>query len=340
MDNILRAGIVRKSNSKSVAFVNEQSDDLFSGALFWLVQRPLRVFGLVLVCFLCLSIACNQVGSADSAAPEAGVAIVDQNNPDTPEIDAAIESHAGALIDADNASIFAKLFPDGRKLDDEQVKWLEQIVTLAFRLTLAAVLGAVVAFRPRRFFQFRQQKSYVMQTQILLTVVACALMMIVGDNAARAFGIFAAASLVRFRTKIRDPKQVTILLINLGIGLAVGVGRWELATLFALFVLLLLRIMEAYESNQEVRTIKFSVKTIDVEATDGAIRGLFERNSIEVSTTAFSKANEKRPLGKVVYSVGTGTSLDTKRLAEEIYLADPINIDQIEWHHKKTSACA
>lgn len=312
MDSILKSGIVRGLNSKSVVSLNEQSDDLFSGAVFWLAQRPLRVFGLALVCLLCLSIACNRVGRADSEVPLTGAAIADQNNPGSLEINAGIESPAAALVDANDASIFSQLFPEGPKVDGEHKKWLEQVVTLAFRLTLAALLGAVVAFRPRRFVQLRQRKAYVMQTQILLTVVACALMMIVGDNAARAFGIFAAASLVRFRTKIRDPKEVTVLLINLGVGLAVGVGRWELATLFALFVLVLLRIMEAYESNQELRTIKLSVKTLDVEATDGAIRGLFEQNSLDVNTTAFSKQNEKRPLGKVGFPIVTSGSFKHK----------------------------
>ena len=58
-----------------------------------------------------------------------------------------------------------------------------------------------------------------------MAVVAGAMMMVVGDSAARAFGIFAAASLVRFRTNIRDPKEITVLLICLGVGLAAGVGR-------------------------------------------------------------------------------------------------------------------
>jgi len=63
-------------------------------------------------------------------------------------------------------------------------------------------------------------------------------MIIVGDNAARAFGIFAAVSLVRFRTNIRDPKEITVLLISLALGLASGVGRWDLGIILALFSLL------------------------------------------------------------------------------------------------------
>ena len=86
----------------------------------------------------------------------------------------------------------------------------------------------MLAFRPRKGFPLFQRNLYVAQTQILLSAVAAALMMIVGDNAARAFAIFAAVSIVRFRTNIRDPKEVTVLLISLALGLAAGVGRWDL----------------------------------------------------------------------------------------------------------------
>ncbi|MGH9880085.1 MAG: hypothetical protein ACRD6N_01515, partial [Pyrinomonadaceae bacterium] len=84
--------------------------------------------------------------------------------------------------------------------------WGEILAKLTLRLSLAALLAAALAFRPRRRILAIKRNPYVSQTQILLAIVAAALMIIVGDNAARAFGIFAAVSLVRFRTNIRDPK--------------------------------------------------------------------------------------------------------------------------------------
>src|SRR5439155_6649022 len=93
--------------------------------------------------------------------------------------------------------------------------WAEVVAQITLRLMLAAVLGAALAFRPRKRLLVMKRNPYVGQTQILLAIVAAALMIIVGDNAARAFGIFAAVSVVRFRTNIRDPKEITVLLISL-----------------------------------------------------------------------------------------------------------------------------
>src|SRR5918998_1202362 len=128
--------------------------------------------------------------------------------------------------------------------------WSETIGRITLRFLLAALLGAALAFRPRKRVRALKRNPYVAQTQILLAVVAAALMIVVGDNAARAFGIFAAVSLVRFRTNIRDPKEVTVLLISLAIGLACGVGRWDLALVLALFSLLVLWLLEWREPEQ------------------------------------------------------------------------------------------
>ncbi|HSQ20369.1 MAG TPA: DUF4956 domain-containing protein, partial [Blastocatellia bacterium] len=122
---------------------------------------------------------------------------------------------------------------------NEQVNepWLVAAARITLRLALGSLLAALLAFRPHRDLPILQRNPYVAQTQILLAVVAAALMMVVADNAARAFGIFAAASLVRFRTNIRDPKEITVLLISLAIGLASGVGKVEVAIILSLFSL-------------------------------------------------------------------------------------------------------
>ena len=91
--------------------------------------------------------------------------------------------------------------------------WESTAARIALRFSLAAFLAALLAFRPRRGMSAARRNPYVAQTQILMAVVAGAMMMVVGDSAARAFGIFAAASLVRFRTNIRDPKEITVLLV-------------------------------------------------------------------------------------------------------------------------------
>src|SRR2546423_9818690 len=150
--------------------------------------------------------------------------------------------------------------------------WPQIMGRIFLRLLLAAFLGAALAFRPRKHILALKRNPYVSQTQILLAIVAAALMVIVGDNAARAFGIFAAVSLVRFRTNIKDPKEITVLLLSLSLGLATGVGRWDLAVILCLFVLPLLWLLESSESEEGYRSMELTVKTRDTNLMQEALK--------------------------------------------------------------------
>jgi len=168
--------------------------------------------------------------------------------------------------------------------------------------------------------------------------VAAALMMIVSDNAARAFGIFAAASLVRFRTNIRDPKEITVLLISLAIGLASGVGKMELAIILSLFVLLMLSVLEYFEPEQIFRALELTVATRKLEETDELLRELFEKRNITSELRKMDREDPDAPLGKIVYLVNISGDLSTDKLSEEIFNSDPEHIDSIQWDQKKTSS--
>jgi hypothetical protein len=213
--------------------------------------------------------------------------------------------------------------------------WTVVIPRIIVRLTLAALLVAALAFRPRRGVPSLPRNPYVAQTQILLAVVASALMMIVGDSAARAFGIFAAASLVRFRTNIRDPKEVTVLLISLAVGLATGVGRWELALTLAVFVFPLLWVLEHYELGQVVRPILLTVKTRDTTRTQDTLIRLFRRYRFNVELRQLDPADTEEPVGCIVYFLNMNLNVSTDELSEEIMSSDRENIEGIEWEQTK-----
>ncbi|HEY7912340.1 MAG TPA: DUF4956 domain-containing protein [Blastocatellia bacterium] len=218
------------------------------------------------------------------------------------------------------------------------VNWLQLSASIVLRLALAALLTAMLAFRPRKDLPVLQRNPYVAQTQILLAVVASALMMIVADNAARAFGIFAAASLVRFRTNIRDPKEITVLLVSLGIGLATGVGRPALAIILALFVLLVLWVLEYYEPAQIFRSMELTIATRRVDETDEIIREIFDKHNITSELRKVDREDEKNPIGKIVYYVNVNSGDSTDNLSEELFASDPDNIDSVQWDQKKSTS--
>lgn len=230
--------------------------------------------------------------------------------------------------------LLGELFgPDASGLSPASLEsWEATSARIALRFALAAFLASLLAFRPRR----GARNPYVAQTQILMAVVAGAMMMVVGDSAARAFGIFAAASLVRFRTNIRDPKETTVLLVCLGVGLASGVGRWDMAVILTLFVLIALSVLEYFEQFQVFRSMVIRVQTRSVEKTDAVLKRLFDRHKFEYELRELNREDEEEPLGAIVYLVNLDPVTSTSKLSEEILAGDPDNVDSVEWDQKES----
>lgn len=230
--------------------------------------------------------------------------------------------------------LFGEIFgPDASGLTPASLaSWEATSARIALRFSLAAFLASLLAFRPRR----GARNPYVAQTQILMAVVAGGMMMVVGDSAARAFGIFAAASLVRFRTNIRDPKETTVLLVCLGVGLAAGVGRWDMAVILTLFVLISLSVLEYFERFQVFRSMEVRVQTRSVDRTDDVLKRLFNRHHYEYELRELNREDEDEPLGTIVYLVNVDPDASTSKLSDEILSADRDNIDSVEWDQKES----
>ena len=214
--------------------------------------------------------------------------------------------------------------------------WFETMGRITARFVLAALLGSALAFRPRKRILALKRNPYVSQTQILLAIVAAALMIVVGDNAARAFGIFAAVSLVRFRTNIRDPKEITVLLISLALGLASGVGRWDLAVVLALFSLVVLWLLEWREPEQVFRSMELKVTTKNVVSTQKALREVFKTHGFDKELRAVDREATVESPGSIMYSVDVSPTISTDEISADILAIDGQNVQGIEWEQKKS----
>jgi len=246
---------------------------------------------------------------------------------------------AARARDNANRSVLTEIFgidpPTARVVEEAERGVVAARVLLRF--LLAAFLAMLLAFRWRRGVSITRRNPYVAQTQILLAVVAAAMMMIVGDSAARAFGIFAAASLVRFRTNIRDPKETTVLLLCLAVGLACGVGRLDMAVILTIFVLLALFILESFESAQVFRSMEVSIETRNLDETHNVLKKLFERHGCSFELRHLEREAGEGETGKIVYELNLGLADRTDQLSEEILAEDSKNIAGLEWEQKKSS---
>ena len=68
-----------------------------------------------------------------------------------------------------------------------------------------------------------------MVTNIFVSVIVCMVIMIIGNNLARAFALVGALSIIRFRTVVKDTKDTAYIFWALAAGMAAGTGSYFLA---------------------------------------------------------------------------------------------------------------
>jgi len=129
---------------------------------------------------------------------------------------------------------------------------LENLVLLQGSWTLGdIVVNTVVAFLLGLFIsgiyrathrEMSTSFSFV-NTLVLLSMLMALVMMVIGNNIARAFGLAGAMSIIRFRTAVKDTRDTAFVFFALGAGMAAGTGNILLAlsgsSLVGLFIGLL-----------------------------------------------------------------------------------------------------
>lgn len=204
---------------------------------------------------------------------------------------------------------------------------LHEIDDAMVRLPLAALLGAALALRPKRKGT-PPRTTPVIQTQIILAVVGAVIMLVVGASLARAFGIVGAANLIRYRSKIEDPKDAVVMLCALAVGLATGVGLYALSVFSTVFLVAALGIIESFEPKS---TKSFELKVRVGKQTDELrpeIEGILRRYNLEFELRTSSDE-------EVSYDVAVPLEVKTDRVTNAILRLDREGHAAVDWIDKK-----
>ena len=110
-------------------------------------------------------------------------------------------------------------------------------------LGTALTCGLALALLYRRTYRGSSYLVTFDRSLVTLTLITAVVIMVVGDNLARAFGLVGAMSIVRFRTALKDPQDLVFIFFSLAVGLASGVGLHALALSGTLVVGLVILIL-------------------------------------------------------------------------------------------------
>ncbi len=107
---------------------------------------------------------------------------------------------------------------------------------IALNLCLAFALAYLSATVYRKLYTGPSYSFSFFMTLLVTPVTVAMIMMAIGSNIALSLGLVGALSIIRFRTVIKDTRDMAYLFLMIGIGLCCGSGGYALAILGTIFV--------------------------------------------------------------------------------------------------------
>ena len=136
------------------------------------------------------------------------------------------------------------------------------IVSVLEILASSVIIGLVISL----VYLFTHKKEGYSQAfcvaLILLAPIVGLVILLIGNNVARAFSLAGAFALIRFRSAPGDPKDIAFVFLSVVMGLACGMGYWlyaAIATVVICLVIITLHLTNYAGKKGDVYTLKITV---------------------------------------------------------------------------------
>ena len=100
---------------------------------------------------------------------------------------------------------------------------------ILINMALGFALGLVISYIYKVTHRGLSYSQSFMLTIVFVPFIVSVVMMVIGNNLARAFALVGALSIIRFRTVIKDTKDTAYIFLGLAAGMAAGTSSYFLA---------------------------------------------------------------------------------------------------------------
>ena len=208
---------------------------------------------------------------------------------------------------------------------------LESPALLGFlKLAAAGAIGLLVSAVHNVFRHDRAITPSMEQAQVLLAVSGAMMMVIIEGDLARAFGIAGAAAIIRFRTPVEDPKDITILFLLMGLGMSSGLGLFGVAGTGTLFLCLLLWLLDR-TGRALTRSMMVEIEAAGREFPTAHVQSVFARNRVLFELREIAQSKDVA----VRYHATIGQQLSLDEVTEQLVAGGTAGVKSVCWELPK-----
>lgn len=225
-------------------------------------------------------------------------------------------------------------FPQlGGGAGDTSLEIMSPILEL-LKLVTAALIGLVVTAVHKRSRRDKPMSRSLAHAQVLFCVAGALIIIIIGDSLPRAFGAFGVASIIRFRTPLKNPKDAAILFLLVGLGMASGGGAFAVAILGTLFFCFFLLLLDRVGKEKEKpRYMTLELVAVGQEFPSAHVQDVLARSRVVFEPREISHGEEAAV--KYHVALDPGASLD--ELNAKLLEGGAGGIKSVTWEPAKKS---
>lgn len=182
----------------------------------------------------------------------------------------------------------------------------------------SVVLGFAISFLYIKTHKSSGYAPSFATTLVMLPLIIAVIIMLIGNNVARAFSLAGAFTIIRFRSAPADPKDITYIFFTLAVGLAMGLGYIGYAVIFSLVLAIVIVLMDVFKY-ADPKCEHFILKVTVPENLN--YRDLITDILQEYSTSFRLKKVKTADFGalfEVIYYVELKTDIDQKAMIDKI----------------------
>ena len=149
------------------------------------------------------------------------------------------------------------------------------LIDVVVNILLSFLLGILISTAYRWTHRGYNYSFSFVNTIVLLPMITAMVMMVIGNNLARAFGLVGAMSIIRFRTVVKDTRDTAFVFFALAVGLATGVGYHIIAIPGAIIVTMFVLSLHAFNYGS-IRSREVLLRFVATPGPDDGDAGYLE----------------------------------------------------------------
>jgi len=193
----------------------------------------------------------------------------------------------------------------------------QELFNVVFSLILAIMIGLVISQVYKHTHRGLNYEISFLATLILLAPIIAAVMIFIQGSLVLSLGLVGSLSIIRFRTPIKDTRDMVFLFWAIAAGLGCGIYSWTLVVIFTLLVFVTVSILYLTKYGRSRNKDYVLVLSGDSSYPDNEVERIIKQYTFDIRVR--SRESEKE-FWEIIFEVRFKDEVgeESKQLAQEL----------------------